>query len=176
MLQKCRRPTRSYLGVWGITTKLYVFTSIDSRITLLQSRECLLIVQIHRRAFFLCYLSYCAKLYTSAPDPHGIFLVLLRVYLRPSSSESVLLGPALALIAKHCVRLDATEVLALLPPLITMEDIRSFLIRTLRDGFAKRNEQKVVKSLISARKEEVEKILMGFQEKRVRVTDQRMLV
>jgi hypothetical protein len=55
-----------------------------------------------------------------------------------------------------------------------MEDIRSFLIRRVRDGFAKRNEARVVKSLVTGRKEEVERILMDMEVKRVRVTDQRM--
>ena len=111
-----------------------------------------------------------------SPDPHGIFLLLLRIYLRPapSSQGPILLDPALSLIAKNGVRLAATEVLALLPPLVTMEDVRAFLIRTLRDGYARRNEHRVVKQLVGARKEEVERVLMGLQVKRVRVTDQRM--
>ena len=121
-------------------------------------------------------LRYCARVYAKNPDPHGVFLLLLRIYLRPppNTTENVLLGPALSLIAKHGVRLDANDVLALLPPLITMEDVRSFFIRTLRDGHAKRHEHRVVKQLVGARKEEVERVLMGFQVKRVRVTDQRV--
>jgi hypothetical protein len=55
-----------------------------------------------------------------------------------------------------------------------MEDVKSFLIRTVRDGSAKRNEARVVKSLVTGRNEEVEMTLMGMQVKRVRVTDQRM--
>ncbi len=123
-------------------------------------------------------IRYCAKVYAQSPDPQGIFLSLLRIYLRPSpdSNEPILLGPALFLIAKHGIRLDATEVLSLLPPLVTMEDVRSFFIRTLRDSFAKRNQHRVVKQLAGARKEEVERVLMGLQVKRVRVTDQRMSV
>jgi len=120
--------------------------------------------------------SYCSKVYAKSPDPHGIFLLLLRIYLRPSpsSQDPILLIPALSFIAKHGVQLDADEVLALLPPLVTMDDVRFFLIRTLRDGFAKRNEHRVVKQLVGARKEDVERVSLGLQVKRVRVTDQRM--
>ena len=38
------------------------------------------------------------------------------------------------------------------------------------------HERKVMKSLISARKEEVERVVMGLEVKRVRITDQRMYV
>ncbi len=118
-------------------------------------------------------------MYTKDPDPHGIFLLLLRLYLRPVSSEAIRdkpikLSPALALIAKHGVRLDAEKVLELLPPLVTMADVKAFFIRTLRDNYSKGNEHRVVRSLLSARKEEVERGLMGLQSRRVKITDQRM--
>lgn len=105
-----------------------------------------------------------------------MFLLLLRVYLRPapSTDEPLLLIPALALIAKYGVRLDATQVLELLPPLVTMEDVKAFFVRTLRDGHAKTNDHRIFKQLVGARKEEVDRVLMDFQTKRVRVTDQRM--
>lgn len=55
-----------------------------------------------------------------------------------------------------------------------MEDVRAFFIKTLRGSTARKNDHRIVKSLVSARKEEVERTLMGLQVKRVRVTDQRM--
>jgi hypothetical protein len=132
-------------------------------------------IYVHCLGDYLAAESYCAKVFATDPDPHGIFLILLRLYLRPSSSsEPLLLPPALSLIAKHGTRLDAGSVLELLPPLVTMEDVQSFFVKTLRDGFAKKNEGRVVRSLTRARKEEVERVLMGLQTKRVRVTDQRM--
>ena len=120
--------------------------------------------------------SYCSRTYQKDPDPQGIFLLLLRIYLRPppTTSDPVLLTPALSLIATHGIRLDAREVLDLLPPLVTMADVRAFFIRTLRDGHAKRNEARVIKSLVSARKEGIERVLLDMQLKKVRVTDQRM--
>lgn len=124
--------------------------------------------------FLMLTSSFCAKIYQSNPDPSGIFLLLLRLYLRPTPPDPVHLVPALELIGKHGVRLDATAVLDLLPPLVTMEEVRTFFTRTLRDGHAKRNDWRIVRSLASARKEEVERTLMGLQKKRVRITDQRM--
>jgi hypothetical protein len=118
---------------------------------------------------------YCSRAYIKDPDPKGIFLLLLRIYLHPQTrSDPVLLEPALSLISTHGTRLDATEVLDLLPPLVTMEDVRAFFIKTIRGATAKRNDSRIVRSLVSSRKEEVERTLMGLQVKRVRITDQRM--
>lgn len=102
--------------------------------------------------------------------------MLLRIYLRPmpSSKDPVLLEPALLLIARQGTRLDATHVLDLLPPLVTMEDVRAFFIKTLRNSTTRKNDHRIVKSLVGARKEEVERVLMGLQVKRVRITDQRL--
>jgi hypothetical protein len=131
-------------------------------------------IYIYRLQDYPSAESYCAKVYSTSPDPNGIFLLLLKLYLRPTASDPVLLSPALNLIAKHSTRLDANQVLDLLPPLVTMEEVKSFFVRTLRDGYAKRNEARVIRSLVASRKEEVERCLMGLQTKRVRVTDQRM--
>lgn len=117
---------------------------------------------------------YCAKVFATEPNPKGIFLLLLRLYLRPSPSDPVLLTPALGLITSQGTRLDAKEVLEMLPPLVTMEDVRAFFVKTLREGRKRRNEARIVRGLVGARKEEVERALMDVQGNRVRITDQRM--
>lgn len=131
-------------------------------------------IYIYRLSDYSAAERYCSRVYASAPDPKGVFLLLLGLYLRPTSSDPVLLPPALELIASQGTRLDAKEVLEMLPPLVTMEDVRAFFVKTLRDGRKRRNEAKIVRGLVSARKEEVERCLMDLQEKRVRITDQRM--
>lgn len=108
------------------------------------------------------------------PRSESVFLLLLRMYLRPQSSDPVLLEPALLLIAKYSTRLDAEQVISLLPPLVTMKDVQDFFVKSLREGYAMRNERRVVKELRGARKEELERKVMTSQEKRVRVTGQRM--
>lgn len=121
--------------------------------------------------------SYCSKIYSS-PNPDlqdkSIFLLLLKIYLLPQNKDKLLLAPALSLLANHSTQLDPAAVLEILPPLVTMEEIRSFLIRTMRDGTRRINDRKIIKSIVSSRKEEVERILMGLEVKRVRITDQRM--
>jgi hypothetical protein len=103
-----------------------------------------------------------------------IFLTLLKIYLLPTKDQTLLLAPALTLLANHSTQLDPAAVLELLPPLVTMQEIGSFLTRTLRDGTRRVHERRVIKSLVSSRKEEVERVVMGLETKRVRVTDQRM--
>lgn len=113
-------------------------------------------------------------MYKTNPDSHGIYLNLLTLYLRPSPSDPVLLEPALELIAKHGPHIDSGSVLDLLPPLVTVAEVQAFFVQTLRDGRAKANQRKVVEGLISARKEELDRVLMRLQTKRVRITEQRM--
>lgn len=84
------------------------------------------------------------------------------------------LEPALNLIATHGTRVDAQEVLNLLPSRVTMNDVREFFVKTLRDGHAKTNQSKITKQLLKTRKEQVDRSLASLQQKRVRITDIRM--
>jgi hypothetical protein len=101
-----------------------------------------------------------------------IFLILLRIYLRPTAQTSAdLLRPALALISRHSRRLDTVKVLQLLPPLVTMEDIQTFLSDALR---APVFDTRVVRHISKARNDQLSRKLMALQMKRVKVTDSRM--
>ncbi|EEB96226.1 hypothetical protein MPER_04672 [Moniliophthora perniciosa FA553] len=63
----------------------------------------------------------------------NVFLTLLRITIRPTvKTSSDLLQPALDFISRHSPRLDTIEALQLLPPLVTTQDIRTFLIEGLR--------------------------------------------
>nr|ODN85587.1 hypothetical protein L203_04837 [Cryptococcus depauperatus CBS 7841] len=116
--------------------------------------------------------SYCMRTY---PDKSDIFLILLQLYLRPSSANHVhLLAPALSLVSKHSTSLPPFSVLNLLPPLVGLTDVSQFFIRTIREQFRKRVEGRVVRQIGRARKEQVNAGLMRLDTKRVRVTDQRI--
>ncbi|KAJ9101777.1 hypothetical protein QFC21_003116 [Naganishia friedmannii] len=117
---------------------------------------------------------YCTKAYQRQPDPNGVFLALLKIYLSPVEGQSLRLEPALNLIATHGTRVDAQEVLNLLPPRVTMNDVREFFVKTLRDGHAKTNQSKITKQLLKTRKEQVDRGLASLQQKRVRITDIRI--
>ena len=119
---------------------------------------------------------YCGKVYQNEPNPKGVFLQLLRIYLHPVNGQKPRLEPALKLIATHGTRIDAQEVLDLLPSVVTMQDVREFFVKTLRDGHAKINQSVITKQLLQSRKEQVDRGLMKMQQKRVRITDIRMSV
>ncbi|WVR03742.1 hypothetical protein IAU60_000737 [Kwoniella sp. DSM 27419] len=137
-------------------------------------------IYVYKLADYPAAEAYCVRAYSAEP---GIFLLLLQIYLRPAPSATnakpspsaiSLLEPALSLISKHSTSLPPSPVLDLLPPLVPMNDVHSFFMRTLRDSHSKKNESRLVKSLVSGRKEEVERILLGLEVKKVRITDQRI--
>ena len=84
-----------------------------------------------------------------------------------------MLTPALDLISRHSPRLDEVETLQILPPMVTAQDVRAFLIEALR---APRFDTRVVKEVSKARDEQLARKLMYLQAKRVKVTDSRMCV
>ncbi|WWC68549.1 uncharacterized protein I206_102478 [Kwoniella pini CBS 10737] len=114
---------------------------------------------------------YCVRNY---PSNDEIFLLLLRIYLRPISGKEPLLSPSLTLLSKYSNSLEPKQVLDLLPPLITIQQVDKFLLSTIRDTFKKQNENKLFKNLIKSRKEELDRILLGLENKRIRITDQRI--
>jgi len=124
----------------------------------------------------ICFASfrYCSRVWQDSPDPKGIFLSLLRIYLRPSGSIAPLIDPALALIATHGTRIDASATIDLLPPLVTMKDVHKYFLRTLRDRHSKSSQAKITRALLIARRDQVDQTLASCQEKRVRITDMRM--
>ncbi|KAJ7123344.1 vacuolar sorting protein 39 domain 2-domain-containing protein [Mycena filopes] len=115
---------------------------------------------------------HCARVYRAGTETSGVYLTLLRIYLRPTvKSASDLLQPALELIARHSPQLDAVDTLQLLPPLVTTQDIRAFLIGALRAPIF---DTRVVRNLSKARGDQVERKLMALQTQRVKVTDSRI--
>jgi Vam6/Vps39-like protein vacuolar protein sorting-associated protein 39 len=125
------------------------------------------------------FASYCKVVYQKDPDPHGIFMMLLKLYLRPehtaSSStqpgETSYLQPALDLISRHSPRLDAVETLQLLPPLVTASRVHEYLCEALRSP---RIHVRVERELWKARSDQVARALMAYETKRVKITDWRL--
>ncbi|KAI5452750.1 Vacuolar morphogenesis protein 6 [Naganishia albida] len=140
----------------------------------LGNHEAALQIYVNRLESYSDAEDYCAKIYQTQPDPKGVFLQLLRIYLSPNGDQQPKLEPALRLIATHGTRVDAQEVLALLPSFIAMHDVQEFFVKTLRDGHAKMNQSRITKQLLKTRKEQVDRGLMKMQQKRVRITDIRI--
>lgn len=117
---------------------------------------------------------YCKRVYKPNSPTSSVFLTLLRTYLLPGPSAptaAALLPPALDLISRHSPRLDPVATLQLLPPLVTAQDVRAFLLESLR---APVFDTHVVRNVHKAREEQAARRLMVLQSKRVRITDSRM--
>jgi hypothetical protein len=96
------------------------------------------------------------------------------MYLRPTvTTTSDFLNPALDLISRHNPRLDPVETLQLLPPLVTAQDIRRFLMEALQTPIF---DTAVNRYINKARNDQVSRKLMVLQSRRVKVTDSRMCV
>jgi hypothetical protein len=117
---------------------------------------------------------YCKRVYSPGTETKNVFLTLLRIYLRPSSkTSSNLLSPALDLISRHSRRLDSVEVLQLLPPLVTSQDVRTFLLEALRAPIF---DTRLIREINKARNDHLSHELMVLQSKKVKVTDSWMYV
>ncbi|KAF9064436.1 hypothetical protein BDP27DRAFT_1230507 [Rhodocollybia butyracea] len=127
---------------------------------------------VYRLQDYLKAEEYCKQYHQPEAETSNIFLTLLRIYLRPTIRTNVdLLKPALELISRHSRRLDTTEALQLLPPLVTLNDVRTFLTESLRIPIF---DTQVVRQVSKARGDQVSRRLMSLQTKRVKVTDSRI--
>lgn len=129
---------------------------------------------------------YCKRVFASGsgrPMDNEVFLTLLRIYLRPklrsgasTTSEAdsqLMLEPALSLIGRHGARLDAIEAFDLLPPLVSLKDVRKFAQQTLQDSTSRRIDARMIREISKARSEQVEEKLAVLQQRRVKVTETR---
>ncbi|KAF9472733.1 hypothetical protein BDN70DRAFT_886627 [Pholiota conissans] len=115
---------------------------------------------------------YCKRVYKAGSETNGVFLTLLKIYLRPTVQITTdFLQPALDLISRHSPRLDSIETLQLLPPLVTTQDVRAFLIEGLRVPIF---DTQVVRQISKARNDQLARRLMNLQSRRVKVTDSRI--
>ncbi|KAH7884496.1 hypothetical protein F5I97DRAFT_2037539 [Phlebopus sp. FC_14] len=115
---------------------------------------------------------HCKRVCQPGTTTSGIFLTLLKLYLRPTVKNAPdLLQPALDLIVRHGLRLDQVETLQLLPPLVTARDVRPFLQQALRTPMF---DSHVFREIYKARAEHVARTLMVLESRRVKVTDSRI--
>jgi hypothetical protein len=162
-----------YSAAWKSTKLLSPFTYTSCRILPRQKSESILC----GGGIDLNLYRYCKAVYQTNPDPHGIYMLLLKLYLRPevpalsSSPQTPYLPPALDLISRHSPRLDAVETLQLLPPLITASDVSEYLCEALRSP---RIHVRLERELWKARSDQVSQQLMAFESKRVKITEGRL--
>ena len=102
-----------------------------------------------------------------------VFLLLLRIYLRPKNGAKAQLEAALGLIGRHGSRIDSVAALELLPPLVSLGTVESFASKALRQAEARRNEQILLHQVARERALQVNETLAKLHSRRVKVTDTR---
>jgi hypothetical protein len=119
---------------------------------------------------------YCQRLFAATPDDNGaIFLILLRIYLRPRPpSTTILFEPALALLARHGRQIDLAAVLDLLPPLVAAHDVDSFLAKALRRTSEYRRNIRIERDVYRAATDTLDLELVKLKERRVKITPERL--
>ena len=163
----------SFLADWDATIKHWKHMFTASKILWRLKSQSIQPTPVSAR-INLYLVRYCKHIYKAGSETGGVFLTLLRIYLRPTVQTTAdLLQPALDLISRHSPRLDAVETLQLLPPLVTTEDIRAFLAGALRVPVF---DTQVIRQISKARNDQLARRLMNQQSRRVKVTDSRMYV
>lgn len=84
------------------------------------------------------------------------------------------LEPALHLLAKYGARMDANYVLEILPPLLTVQELQTFLCKSIRKSITWSNSHKVIKRVRTARMDQVNQSLVDLENRRVKITDARL--
>ncbi|KAF7316900.1 Rab guanyl-nucleotide exchange factor [Mycena chlorophos] len=130
---------------------------------------------VYRLQDYLKAEQHCSRVYVASGPTSSVYLTLLRIYLQPNPSTKLtasdLLEPALGLIARHSSKIDSVATLELLPPLVPAQDLRKFLVNALH---APVFDARVVRHLSKARGDQVDRLLMSLQTRRVKVTDSRI--
>lgn len=135
-----------------------------------------------KRLMCLNWRRYCKRVYDEKSSLHhrsDIFATLLNVYLRPRREEGkaepkAQLEPALRLLSKYGSRMDANQVLEILPPLLTVQELQIFLSKSIRKSISWSNNHKVVKRVRTARMDQVNQSLVELENRRVKITDGRL--
>ncbi|CAG8709159.1 3559_t:CDS:10, partial [Funneliformis mosseae] len=92
---------------------------------------------------------YCIKNYIETDDPtKNVFISLLKIYLRPSNGEKIMLDPAIRLLSRHGSYVNASDALNMLPH--------------------------TTKNLLLADKRQVEEQLMFYRSRRVKIDEDKM--
>ncbi|RUS27613.1 hypothetical protein BC938DRAFT_482993 [Jimgerdemannia flammicorona] len=126
---------------------------------------------------------YCNRIFRDDPDNgRRMYLILLRVYLKPSTKEPPLVDAALELLSRHGAHIDAEEVLAMLPVTTRMDGLFPFFEKYVRETNKNRNMNLVVKNLLEAERLQVgDSVICSVQEqwvyyrsRAVKITEDRM--
>ncbi|EXX74415.1 Vam6p [Rhizophagus irregularis DAOM 197198w] len=118
---------------------------------------------------------YCVKNYIETDDPtKNVFISLLKVYLRPSNGEKLMLEPAIRLLSRHGSFVSASDALNMLPLTTKVSELYQFVEKYIRENNKNRNMNMIIKNLLKADQRQVEEQLMFYRSRRVKIDEDKM--
>ncbi|KAG0231170.1 Vacuolar morphogenesis protein 6 [Actinomortierella wolfii] len=131
-------------------------------------------IYVHKLRNFKLAEEYCNKNFSPDDPSKNVYLLLLRVYLKPPGREKPMLEPALALLTRHGAHFDATAVLQLLPPGTRVDQLYKFFEKSIRESNKAKHMDMIVKNLLQAEQLQMQEQLTYYRSRRVKITEDRM--
>ncbi|KAG0263458.1 Vam6/Vps39-like protein [Mortierella polycephala] len=131
-------------------------------------------IYVHKLRNFQAAEEYCIKNYDGSDPSKNVYLLLLRVYLKPQNKESPMLEPALDILTRHGSHIDPSAVLALLPASTRVDQLFKFFEKSIRESNKTKHMDMIVKNLLKAERLQTQEQLTFYRSRRVKITEDRM--
>ncbi|KAG0343692.1 Vam6/Vps39-like protein [Podila humilis] len=131
-------------------------------------------IYVHKLRNFQAAEEYCIKNYDSTDQSKNVYLLLLKVYLKPPNREKPMLQPALDILTRHGSHIDAASVLTLLPPGTRVDQLFKFFEKSIRESNKAKHMDMIVKNLLKAERLQTQEQLTFYRSRRVKITEDRM--
>ncbi|KAG0198890.1 Vam6/Vps39-like protein [Mortierella sp. GBA30] len=131
-------------------------------------------IYVHKLKNFQAAEEYCNKNYDSRDPTKNVYLLLLKVYLKPPNREKPMLEPALDILTRHGTHIDPTAVMALLPASTRVDQLFKFFEKSIRESNKTKHMDMIVKNLLKAERLQTQEQLTFYRSRRVKITEDRM--
>ncbi|KAF9984824.1 Vam6/Vps39-like protein [Mortierella antarctica] len=131
-------------------------------------------IYVHKLRNFQAAEEYCNKNYDSADPSKNVYLLLLKVYLKPPNREKPMLEPALDILTRHGTHIDPTAVLGLLPASTRIDQLFKFFEKSIRESNKTKHMDMIVKNLLKAERLQTQEQLTFYRSRRVKITEDRV--
>ncbi|KAF9960501.1 Vam6/Vps39-like protein [Mortierella alpina] len=131
-------------------------------------------IYVHKLRNFQAAEEYCNKNYDSGDPSKNVYLLLLKVYLKPPNREKPMLEPALDILTRHGTHIDPTAVLGLLPASTRIDQLFKFFEKSIRESNKTKHMDMIVKNLLKAERLQTQEQLTFYRSRRVKITEDRV--
>nr|CAB3267641.1 vam6/Vps39-like protein [Phallusia mammillata] len=134
--------------------------------------------------------SYCVKIYNQDPSLNkDVFFYLLKMYLKPESLDDNFdhfqtepnerlskanLNAALRIMYEHSNKLDPSQVLGILPELVSIANVQVFLRNVMESQTQVKHEAQVLNSLLLAESQQINEQRIFHENSKCVITDERV--